>query len=239
MSRDPILFPLIGVVCLIDFFLIFVYVLLVVLRQAFGTELPPKADLNWVFSAASIWNYGKFTLTGALLVTLYIATRHRIFGCMAVLIAVLYTDDYLEVHDRLGEMIGARLQVGPFEGIGAQPLGEPFIYLAMLLIAIALFRIGLKGTSGRVRHFGWSYAVLIFILAAFGVGIDVLHSVQYILVDDMPMLDVAFEVVEDGGEMLAISFLMLNTIAIVAYFQAMHRDAATADSQPSDPFTQS
>lgn len=46
MSRDPVLFPLIGVVCLIDFIFIFAYVLLVVLRQAFGTDLPAKADLN-------------------------------------------------------------------------------------------------------------------------------------------------------------------------------------------------
>lgn len=134
-------------------------------------------------------------------------TREPVCAVLAVLLLVLLLDDGAMLHERAGEWLAVALSLPAVAGLRPQDLGE-VLFLATwagpLFVAGALA----YGRSGPdARAFVLPAVGAIALLAGFGVGVDLVHQMVTGSVE-VRGLDSAFMVLEEGGEMVALSILV-------------------------------
>lgn len=148
---------------------------------------------------SEIFQYIKYFWIILLLGALAFTRREWNFGLWMLLYLYLLGDDASQYHERGGEFITATMGYQAQWGLRAQDFGE----LSMSLIVLTLFSIfGIKAylsANADVRRAIKGYGLLLAMLAFFGVCVDLLHVAAG--GDGFPLLGV----VEDGGEMLAVS----------------------------------
>jgi hypothetical protein len=139
----------------------------------------------------------------------------------AATFALVLLDDEMMIHERGGRIV-VRLLGSPAEifGVRAQDVGELAVWggLAVLpLIAVVL----LHRRSDRFgRELDYALGLLLGALVFFGVVVDQLHSMFW---DGIPVVGPVMGVVEDGGELVVLSFLAAFVVGVL-----QHRDAAKA-----------
>ncbi len=175
-----------------------------------GVEMMRSANLNGRYSLSSVYNYAKYMLAAAALLPVAIFHRRIGYAWIAALVFVLLIDDVLEVHDKIGVAIGNTLSTGWLADMAPQDRGEPIAYLGLLVVALALLGAAFRDMTGSFRRIWIDYTVAITVLAAFGVGVDMLHGVVVAFGSGaaVDLLDIAFVVVEDGGEALTLTVIM-------------------------------
>lgn len=125
-------------------------------------------------------------------------------------IAFFFLDDTLEVHEQAGAWVTETFGLGPAFGLRAQDVGEVvFIGGAGLVILVPLV-IGWIGADRRTRAIYWGFAGLVGILGFFGVVLDGVHMA----VVDYPFLRAVLSLVEDGGEMLAVTLMVVFALRL-------------------------
>jgi hypothetical protein len=151
-------------------------------------------------SYGELWQYGKELALGAAFFMLYRRRRLRIYAVWSALFFVFLADDALKLHETGGSLLVHALGLRPLWGLRAQDFGELAalapVYLGLLAALVWCFR----GADRRARSLSLATAVLIGVLAVFGVLGDMLHSW-------MNSGREFFAILEDGGEMLAMSAL--------------------------------
>lgn len=151
-------------------------------------------------SYGELWQYAKELALGAAFFMLYRRRGLRIYAVWSAMFLVFLADDALKLHEIVGSLLVHALGLRPLWGLRAQDFGE--------LAALALFYPGLlaalvwcfRGADRRARSLSLAMALLIGVLAFFGVLGDMLHSW-------MSSGREFFAILEDGGEMLAMSAL--------------------------------
>lgn len=121
----------------------------------------------------------------------------------ALFFMVLGFDDAFVIHERVGAFLADTFNFGPAIGLRAIDFGElAYSVLAgiMLFGLIGLFYY--KGTR-LYRDSFWDIVLLIGVLLFFAIGIDMLHSMF-----SGTNISGIFGLVEDGGEMIALSLLV-------------------------------
>lgn len=137
---------------------------------------------------------------------LSICVRTRAVGYIAwvMLFGYLLCDDALQVHEKSGNYIAARLYFVPLLGLRAQDFGELAVSAmsgALLLTLLAWFYVRGSGTFKRsTKHL----LLLLLTVAFFGIFVDMLHAALKM----GRKVDLLLGVVEDGGEMIAMSFVV-------------------------------
>lgn len=164
-------------------------------------------------SYAEVYQYVK--LFWAALYALGLAFARRpasVYGACALLFAYLLADDAFMVHERLGATFAAGLAFRDAAGVRAQDFGE---LLATGIAATALLGVLLVScvrAPRAQRAFAAGVLAWVAVLAAFGVAIDVAH-VALGHSAGRTTGGVWWELVEDGGEMAAVSGLLVFVIA--------------------------
>lgn len=147
----------------------------------------------------------KYAYAAVLLVSHCAARREWYLLMWATLLCYFLIDDLFMVHEIKGGIVASRLGLRPTLGLRAQDLGELIVTAAVALVmGVPILVAYLKGSPG-IRWACRILAGLVAALAMFGVVIDMAHIVM------LPSL-AGFDwvaLLEDGGEMLVISLLLV------------------------------
>jgi hypothetical protein len=194
--------PLLLILLVVDFILIAIHVWL----WSRG-NLPLEFHLGRQVSYAERFQYLKWLASTLLCAFAFAHRRDALYLAWAALFLYLLLDDSLEIHEALGPVIAEVLERGPAYGLRGKDFGEITVSLgaaALLLGFIAFCYRRSRDDSARVLTLvllPW-----LAVLALCGIGVDVAKRTMRVSYDEKWAVMTA-GVVEDGGEMIAASFL--------------------------------
>ncbi|GAA3641076.1 hypothetical protein [Flavivirga jejuensis] len=127
--------------------------------------------------------------------------KHVIYFVWALFFLYLLLDDSLAIHENFGKYLKGYFNMQPRFNLRPQDFGEVLVsfsvgFLFLILFLFSYFRIDIKGKKVTKNIF-----VLVLLLVFFGVFIDLLHIA-------IPYHSNRFSLVEDGGEMFAMSLIL-------------------------------
>lgn len=189
--------------------------------------LPWEFHLGRQASHPEQFQYLKWLASTLLCAWAFVRRRDALYLAWAALFLYLLLDDALEIHEALGAVVAEALERGPAYGLRGKDYGEIAVSLGAataLLGFIALCYWRSRDQSARAL----TLALLpwLVVLAICGVGVDVAKRVMRVFYDAEWATMIA-DVLEDGGEMVAASFLTA-TVARAVLLSA----ANTARTRP-------
>ncbi|MGR0218397.1 hypothetical protein [Agromyces sp. ZXT2-6] len=154
------------------------------------------------------------TLTGWAGIMLVIAAVRRrapILIVFAVFSGYLLADDYFQFHERMGTAFGVWFDrnVVYLQGLSTH-LGEALYLAAVGAVVVAAFAVAYRFARREARRMALTVAVLYGALAFFGVAVDIVHA-PFI---DAPVIDPIFIALEDGGEIAAMSLIVVCALGL-------------------------
>ena len=159
---------------------------------------------------SEIYQYLKYFWASLLFFVIAVKTRTLAPTAWAFVFLFLLADDALGIHEKVGGVIARHLDFIPPWGLRLQDIGEVIYALcAALLLSIPLGLAYLQGDR-RFRRSSHHLLQLVVLLACFGVLVDLLHM----LVQTGWRLQFVLAVMEDGGEMVAVSALLIYTATL-------------------------
>ena len=133
---------------------------------------------------------------------------------------VLLIDDALALHESIGSLVTSVLPLPSIRSMQPEQAGE-LLFFAVVGVLFVAALAGLHRADPAARGFTMGLAPAFAFLVFFGAGVDMVHS----LVADRD-LRYAVGVIEDGGEMLAMSLLVA-----LAYLAAVGGSVAGTSSR--------
>ena len=160
-----------------------------------------------------IYQYIKEFWIMILILSVFVKTREIGYIAWATLSAYLLCDDALSIHERVGRIIANSLEFTPFLGLRLQDFGELAVTAIAAVLLLTLIGFFYLRGSNLFKKITRDLLVLLLVIAFFGVFVDMVHIPLKQLGWKM---NFALGVIEDGGEMIAISMLacyvfLLNT----------------------------
>lgn len=139
-------------------------------------------------------------------------TGERAYATWSVVFGYLVVDDLFTVHEDVGRGLAASLHLPSAFGLRAEDFGELLVFAAIGTATAALVAAAYAAGSATFRRRALHVAVLLVAFAGFAGFADMLH----IAVSGFAPLGHAFDVVEDGGEMLVMSVICGYVVATLA-----------------------
>ncbi|MBM9593841.1 hypothetical protein [Roseitranquillus sediminis] len=206
---EAVLFRVLTVLVAIDAILILGYVGAgLYSMSASDRVIPPVLDLTLDWSAGEVFSYGKWAAAAVLLARAFRQTRIPLLLALAFMFAVLLADDMLMVHERLGAVLGAALDLDERIGLmRGQDLGEILVW-GVLGTAVGLaLAWGFLWTERRHWGVGAAFVGMLALLVLCGGVADMAAIAAIFALDGVPKAVVvgALHVIEDGGEMILAS----------------------------------
>lgn len=167
-------------------------------------------------SIAENYNHGLAFVAAFLLLVSAVQMRSRAFVFLTLLYGFIWLDDSARFHERVGEKLGRALDIQTRFGLGAQEYGELLAWTlagAGLAVVLLWSWIGRRrGDAGVLLPFFGCF-VLLFLC---GVVADVAHKW-------VPEgMDLLFQVIEDGGEMIAVTLGAALALGIFRHLEAYY-----------------
>lgn len=150
--------------------------------------------------------YGYMKLLWVCLLLIYIQTKQTTwhYTVWILMFTYLLIDDSIQIHEVMGYRIAKALEFMPSIGLRAYDFGELIVSLtAGAILSVPLVAAYTKG-SAAFRKVSHDLALFVCLLGGFGVAVDMLHSVFGF----NRVTKFLFGIIEDGGEMLTVSFLL-------------------------------
>jgi len=133
---------------------------------------------------------------------LFLRSRRPLFLTWGVFYGYLTLDDWFSVHEKLGGVAVERLGLAGAFGLRGQDFGELLVSAAAGAVLLGALLWGHWRSTPGLRRVGLHLAALLGLLLLFGIGTDMLHSISM-----GSWLDPELLVVEEGGELLAMSLI--------------------------------
>jgi len=211
LRQNRFLNDLLIVILSVDVVFVALYALFGVLKAAGLAPEVESMQLNSDSGLASVWNYGKFMALIAALFLIWLRERGASLLIMIGLFLFMLLDDYYELHDQIARGLGEHISVTALDSLHPQNRGELFVYAAILAIAGPLLWLALTKARAPALAFIGALAGGLIMIGVFGVAVDVLHGALDAVLGDFPDLikkvfNRLMTIIEDGGEMIAISF---------------------------------
>ncbi len=143
-------------------------------------------------------------------VAAFLAVRERVavLGAWAVVCAFFVSDDWFQMHERVGFWFGDRL---PALGDNAHHFGELLWMGGVGLLLILAVWLTNRRSPAEWRSTTTVLVVLFGLLVIAGIVVDVVHEV---VLDDVPGLGVPLTTLEDGGEIVVMSLVVTFLFAV-------------------------
>ncbi|WP_412061075.1 hypothetical protein [Rubrivirga sp. IMCC45206] len=200
-----------------------------------GMFLPFK--LGWVTDPAfklgqdggfgELFGYAKTLWIGLCAAALAVRTRQPVFAAFAALFLMFLADDAGMLHEYWGVRIGDALGFGTVVGMSPHDFGELLFVGAWAGPILALGALGYWKSHAAAQRVARVGLVGIGALAAFGIGMDVVHQVA-MAGPEINGLHTLLTTIEEGGEMVVLSVLAAGAIALLAVTLARASPAAPA-----------
>lgn len=137
-------------------------------------------------------------------------SRNPIYLVLAVAFVYVLLDDAAEIHERGGLMLERTMGLQPLLGVRGQDIGEVIVSAVAGTLLLAAGAVAYRFSDARSRSVARFTLAAVFVLAFFGIGMDLVHQ---ILAETR--LAFPLEVVEDGGELLVMSAIAAAVIALL------------------------
>lgn len=151
---------------------------------------------------AELFQYVKTYWIVIMLAALWWRTRERVYLVWMLLYAYLLCDDAFKIHERGGIAIASHWDYVGALGLRARDFGELTVYGAVGLTFLALIFIAYLRSSRDARNASQDLALLSGVLVFFGLIID-----MFDIIAEGRHAEMIFGVVEDGGELFAMSLI--------------------------------
>lgn len=163
----------------------------------------PDSEL-WLISRdrgfPELFQYLKEASIVALTVQLFRARGSLVYLAWAVAFTYLLLDDSLEIHETVGDWVAEGLGFGTILGIEARDLGQVLVSASAGAVLLGFAAVATLRDRSPARALSAQLGLIIVALAFFGVVTDVIDAIDL------------FGIVEDGGEMAAMSFAVGATV---------------------------
>lgn len=161
-----------------------------------------------------LFQYVKEATIIALTLMLFRVRGSVVYLAWAVAFLYLLLDDSMEIHETVGEWLAEWFGFGTTLGVEARDLGQVLVSATAGTVLLGFAAVATLRDRSSARDLSLQLGVIIVALAFFGVVTDVIDAIDF------------FGVVEDGGEMAAMS---------VAVGATVHHYRSTGGRTPSNP----
>lgn len=154
-------------------------------------------------SYSEIFQYVKEGAITIMLFELFTRKREVIYLAWGTTFSYLLLDDSLQLHERLGLLIGRTLEFSPMIGLRTRDFGELTVSAIAGIFLLSFIAFGYYLSQSTQRKISQHLLFLLLALAFFGIIIDMVHAMVR-----LDMLWKILAVVEDGGEMVIMSIVV-------------------------------
>lgn len=202
-----LLFVLLAGLLCVDLLLIVVHVA----KPYFAVLRPHYFSLE---ADRGIAEYFQYLKQAGIIVCLFLGwrwTRLPSFLVWSVFFAFMLYDDSQSVHERVGEWLAAAWALPALFGLRPQDLGEILFACFVALATLGALAVTLSREHASAIVYSINVALLLVLLAVFGVVVDALHVMAYFAESRWSWV---LAVVEDGGELLVTSAIAVYACAL-------------------------
>jgi hypothetical protein len=171
-------------------------------------------DLSSDHSYSEIFQYVKTGGIVFVLCALWLRTRDAVYCVWALLFAYVVCDDAFQIHERGGKLIAPYLGYEPAFGLMPKDFGEVTVWAAFGVAFLTAITAAYLNSSPAARKASLGIAQLFCLLALFGAVVDVAHSAVP-TAGLARYLRAAVGVIEDGGEMLAMTLICWYVVKVL------------------------
>ena len=180
-----------------------IVIYLIFIRVEFDWSISNMFMVDYDGGYPEIFQYIKYI--SIIIAIIYILYQKKEYNYLSwlLLFTLLLFDDALSFHEQFGGFVAERFNYKPMFGLRAQDLGE-LTYIALFgpLVLLALV-LGYRNGNGKYKKTNLDLVLLFSLFLFFGIVIDMLH----VLFGDNRYTKLIMVLLEDGGEMLALSLL--------------------------------
>lgn len=178
--------------------------------DATGAALPVQFFMSQDGSFAEFLEYSLTTAAGVMLFVLWLRDRALVYLTSAILFAWMTLDNWVEIHEQLGFLLGAVMPAESWLPVQPNHLAETLVFLVVGgAWALGILAAILKADK-RAAIYGMLISVFIAGAAVFGVAVDLATSWG----DHGPMAINLFAFIEDEGEFAMIVLVFALCVAI-------------------------
>jgi hypothetical protein len=201
--------------------LLFADVALIVLHAFNGSVGQVRREVFQIdaqYGLASILMFGKLAIAILLLSEIKYIRRDRAFDFWKYLFFYVLLDDIFEISTQAGRWIGTLFSFDEFMGLQPGDYGKFAFAIGGGLIVSAFLGYLLRRSSRNFVTTSFAIFVMLSAFAFFAVFFDIVHA----FFNEDPKLEFGFGMLEEGGEMIVVSFL----VAYLFYFYRISGVAA-------------
>lgn len=148
-------------------------------------------------------NYAKWLMIFLAFRALFKATGVRLYSALSWVFLLIGLDDFLRLHEQLGDMFAALLSYQNGGGLRDDDKGELTTWALMGLFVVSLLWRGFRSSPDEHRRIG----VLVLVLSAILVFFAVAFDIGYFWINRLIGMPHVIGITEDGGEMLTASLI--------------------------------
>ncbi len=178
-----------------------------ILAYAFQARLPLLRtglfDIDAQFSLSSVLNFAQFAAMVFFLSEIKYNRRDRAFDFWKYLFLYILADDIFEISEHAGRILGELFSFETLFGLAPADYGKFAFAIGGGLAVSAFLGYLLRRSSREFVSASFAIFVMLSCFAFFAVVFDVIHAVF----DKDPRLGFAFGILEEGGEMIVLSFM--------------------------------
>ena len=167
-----------------------------------------------------IFNYFKLCLASVVLMLIYRCSRIPIYLILALIFTYAFLDDAFTLHERLSLDLAEALALPDMWR--QRTYTQPLYFAVVAGISAPILLVGWFRAGSTHRRHAAAMIASLCALAFFAVFVDFVHS---LVSDYSRVADKALALVEDGGEMLAVTLSCWVALSIHSYVCLTHGSA--------------
>jgi hypothetical protein len=161
-----------------------------------------------------LFNYATTAVLVLLLGRLALSTKQWIYVSLTIVFAVVLLDDSVAIHETAGAFFVQAFEIEPVLGLRAQDMGEVITWAVFGIFVVPLILVGLVRSSPIQFENGLALLIPFVALLFCAIFVDQLYSNFHAL---FPGSGTLLDILEDGGEMIAITTGCLCAATLVKY----------------------
>ncbi|MAT95945.1 MAG: hypothetical protein CL608_02160 [Anaerolineaceae bacterium] len=174
------------------------------------------------------FQYLKYTVLIVLMAGLFRRQRGPLYLFWTALFAYFLLDDALRLHEQVGLWLAETADLPALLTLRPRDLGEMSFSGVSGLFFLTALVLAYQHSDLAARRFTQKLLLALAALIFFGIGVDMVQVMTEELVEPYQFLRELLIVLEEGGEMMAVSVMVW-----LAYRQAEWRQAWTIDEAPT------
>ncbi|WP_234571290.1 hypothetical protein [Rhodohalobacter sp. 614A] len=174
------------------------------IRISMGFAGDPRFALAAERGYAELYQYAKFLWIAIMLSWFGFEKRKVLYFVGSLLFFYFLLDDSLTLHESVGHSISEFFNLQQAFDLRGQDFGELIVSVTVGTFFLVSGWLAYRHSDLLAQTIGFYILLGVILLAAFGVGVDILHN---LLAGHFPWTNMPLGILEDGGELIAASII--------------------------------